>query len=142
MDHTHPLEKLLGSTMSTMKGLVDANAVIGTPIEAQGVTLIPVSRLSVGVGGGGSDYISKNQKPDHNNTFGGGAGASGKIEPIAFLMVQGDTVKVLPVMPGAASLADRVLDSVPGLVDKLTEFMEDQKEKKAEKKDFVKEKGL
>lgn len=139
MEETHPLEGLLSSTMTTLKGLVDANAVVGTPIETQGVTLIPISRLSVGVGGGGSDYISKNQKPESQNTFGGGAGASGKIEPVAFLVVQGDSVKVLPVAPGAMTLTDRVFDSVPGLVDKLTEFLEEQKEKKEEKKSFVKE---
>lgn len=142
MDKKHPVEGLLGSTMATLKGLVDANAVIGTPIEAQGVTLIPVSKLSIGVGGGGSDYVSKNQKPDASNSFGGGAGASGKIEPVAFLVVQGDSVKVISVTPPMATIADRVIDSVPDLMDKLSDFLDGQKAKKEEKESFVKEVDL
>ncbi|MFI3252901.1 MAG: spore germination protein GerW family protein [Eubacteriales bacterium] len=140
MEKNHHVEELLGNTIETLKGLLGNNTLIGAPIETQGVTLIPVSKLSVGVGGGGSDYISKNQKAEQGNSFGGGAAASAKMEPVAFLVVRGNDVKVLHMTPPPASVADRIIDAAPDLMDKLAEFLENQKEKKEEKKDFVKEK--
>lgn len=136
----HHVEELLGNTIDTLKGLLGNHTIVGAPIETQGVTLIPVSRLSVGIGGGGSDYVSKNQKPDQGNTFGGGAAASAKVDPVAFLVVKGDSVKVLHMTPPPLTVADRVIEAAPDLMDKLAEFLEGQKEKREEKKDFVKEK--
>lgn len=135
MENNHHVEGLLGNTIETLKGLLGQGTIVGDPIQAQGVTLIPVSRLSIGVGGGGSDYISKNQKPEQNNTFGGGAAASAKVEPVAFLAVHKDTVKVIHMTPPPATVADRIIDAAPDLMDRLAEFLENQKEKK----DFEKE---
>ncbi len=97
MDKNHHVEELLGNTIDTLKGLLGSNTLIGAPIEANGVTLIPVSKLSVAVGGGGSDYISKHKKQEESNTFGGGTAASVKIEPIAFLVLKEGNVKMLHV---------------------------------------------
>lgn len=139
MDKNHHVEELLGNTIDTLKGLLGSNTLIGAPIEANGVTLIPVSKLSVAVGGGGSDYISKNQKPEHHNSFGGGAAASAKMDPVAFLVIKDNDVKVLHMTPPPATVADRVIEAVPDLMDKLADFLEGQKVKKEEKSDFVKE---
>lgn len=139
MEKNHHVEELLGNTLETLKGLVGTNAIVGAPIETQGVTLIPVSKLSVGVGGGGSDYVSKNQKPDQSNNFGGGAAASAKMEPVAFIVIKGDSVKVLHMIPSPPTVADRVIEAAPDLMDKLAEFLDGQKTKKEENKDFVKE---
>lgn len=137
MDKQHHVEGLLGNTIETLKGVLGSSTVVGAPMEAQGVTLIPVSKVSVGVGGGGSDYISKNQKADQGNTFGGGAAASAKVEPVAFIVVKPDgTVKVLHMTPPPPSVADRVIEAAPDLMDKLADFLEAQKLKKEEKSDF------
>lgn len=139
MEKQHHVEELLGNTIDTLKGLLGSGTIVGDPIQAQGVTLIPVSRLSIGVGGGGSDYISKNQKPEHGNTFGGGAAASAKMEPVAFLVVNGDSVKVLHMTPPPLTVADRIIEATPDLMDRLAEFLDNQKTKKEENKDFEKE---
>ena len=103
----HPLNDLMGSTMEKVKAMADVNAIVGDPIQA-----------------------SKNQKPDSNNAFGGGSGAGVNIIPIAFLVVRGENVRLLPVMPPPGGAVDRVVDMVPELVDKITDFVEKQKEKK------------
>lgn len=139
MEKNHHVEGLLGNTIEALKGLLGNSTIVGTPIETQGITLIPVSRLSVGIGGGGSDYISKNQKPEHQNSFGGGAGASAKMDPVAFLIVKDNEVKVLHMTPPSLTVADRMIDAAPDMMDKLAEFLEGQKAKKEDKKDFVKE---
>lgn len=118
--------------MEKIHTMVDANTIIGTPIQTGDVTLIPVSRLSFGIASGGSDFTTKNQKPEAGNSFGGGSGASAKLEPVAFLIIRGESVKLLPVAPPPATTVDRVIEAVPEVVDKVTEFWEKQQEKKGQ----------
>ena len=118
--------------MEKIRTMVDANTIIGTPIQTGDVTLIPVSRLSFGIASGGSDFTTKNQKPVADNSFGGGSGASAKLEPVAFLIIRGESVKLLPVAPPPATTVDRVIEAVPEVVDKVTEFWEKQQEKKGQ----------
>ncbi len=124
-----PISELMGVTMQKIREMVDVNTIIGQPIQADGVTLIPVSRLSFGFGSGGCDFSSKNQKPESENNFGGASGAGVNIAPVAFLIVKGDTVKLLPVNPPAGTTVDRVVEMVPELVDKVTGFIEKQQDK-------------
>ena len=123
----HPLNDLMNSTMEKIRAMADANTVVGQPIITEEVTIIPVSRVSLGVGVGGS--ASKHQKPGADNAFGGGSGAGISMDPIAFLIVRGDNVRLLPVIPPSGPL-DRVIDVVPEVVDKITDFVEKQQEKK------------
>ena len=128
----NPLSELMKTTMEHVKVMADANTIIGTPIHAEGVTLIPVSRMSFGVGGGGSEFTTKAGGTKEN--FGGGSAASAKLEPVAFLVVREDgSVKLLPVAPPPATTVDRVIETVPEVVDKVTGFIEKQQEKKAQK---------
>ena len=137
-EKTNSLGELMRITMEHIKTMADANTIIGTPIHAEGVTLIPVSRMSFGMGGGGTEFTIK-QYPNQN--FGGGSAASAKLEPVAFLVVREDgSVKLLPVAPPPATTVDRVIETVPEVVDKVTGFIEKQQEKKARKEaegDFV-----
>ena len=127
------LGELMRITMEHIKTMADANTIIGTPIHAEGVTLIPVSRMSFGMGGGGTEFTIK-QYPNQN--FGGGSAASAKLEPVAFLVVREDgSVKLLPVAPPPATTVDRVIETVPEVVDKVTGFIEKQQEKKLEKQE-------
>ena len=132
MDKQHPINQLMSTTMDKIKTMMDANTIIGEPIQTGDVTLIPVSRLSFGFAGGGSDFVTKNHKADMDNTFGGGSGASAKLEPVAFLVVRGESVKLLPVAPPPATTADRIIETVPEVVDKVTAFIDKQQEKKAQ----------
>lgn len=132
MDKQHPINELMSTTMEKIKTMMDSNTIIGEPIQTGDVTLIPVSKLSFGFAGGGSDFITKNQKPGMDNTFGGGSGASAKLEPVAFVIIRGESVKLLPVAPPPATTADRIIETVPEVVDKVTAFIEKQQEKKAQ----------
>ncbi len=130
-EKNHTLNQLMNAAMDKVRLMADANTVVGEPIVAGEVTLIPISRVSIGVGVGGSDFVSKNQKrPEADSCFGGGTGAGMNIDPIAFLVVRGDTVRVLPMLPPADGALGRVVDMVPELVDKITDFVEKQQEKK------------
>ena len=131
MEKQHPIGDLMATTMQKIREIADVNTIIGQPIQAGNVTIIPISRLTVGFASGGSDFVSKNQKADSDNAFGGGSGAGMNLSPVAFLIVKGDTVKLMPVAPPPSSTVDRVVEMVPEVIDKVTEFVEKQQDKKA-----------
>jgi len=126
------LPNMLESTIAKIREMVDVNSVIGTPITTpDGVTIIPVSKVSVGFGGGGSDFVSKNVNKQEN-PFGGGAGGGVKVTPVAFLIVKEGSVRMLPVAAPANTTADRIVEQVPDVLDKLAAFIDSRTEKKAE----------
>lgn len=126
------LPNMLENTIAKIREMVDVNSVIGTPITtSDGVTIIPVSKVSVGVGGGGSDFVSKNVNKQEN-PFGGGAGGGVKVTPVAFLVVKEGSVRVLPIPAPANTTADRIVEQVPDVLDKITDFIDSRTEKKAE----------
>ena len=114
--------------MQKIREMVEVNTIIGTPSRTDdGITLIPVSKLSFGFGSGGADYATKTQKPDDENGFGGGSAAGVKIAPVAFLIVKGDSVKLLPVAPPPGNTVDRVVELVPEMFDKVTGYLDKNK---------------
>ena len=126
------LPNMLENTIAKIREMVDVNSVIGTPITTpDGVTIIPVSKISVGVGGGGSDFVSKNPNTQEN-PFGGGAGGGVKVTPVAFLVIKESTVRVLPIPAPANTTADRIVEQVPDVLDKLADFIDSRMEKKGE----------
>ena len=131
MEKQHPIGDLMSNIVDKVREIADANTIVGQPITTGEVTIIPVSRLSVGVGSVGTEFGSKHQKPDGDNCFGGGAGAGVNLIPVGFLVVKGDSVKLLPVAPPAGTTVDRVVEMVPEVIDKVTDFIEKQQEKKA-----------
>lgn len=122
------LTELMQSSMSKIREMVDSNTIIGEPIATpDGVTLIPVSRLSFGFGCGGGDYGKQSPK------FGGASTAGVRVEPVAFLVIKDGITRVLPVAMPAVSTVDRVIDMVPEMLDRVDHFIE---KRKAEKETF------
>ena len=125
----HPINDLMSVTMEKMREMVDSNAIVGQPITTpDGVTLIPVSRMSFGFGSGGGDYHTK-QPAGKDPNFAGGSGAGVDIAPVAFLVVKDGFVRVLPVAVPPASTLDRVIDLAPDIMDKVDKFISKKKEK-------------
>lgn len=131
MDKKHPLSEVLESSLDNMKKLVDVNAVIGEAITtSDGTTIIPVSKVSFGFATGGSDLpTSKPATP-----FGGGSGGGVTIQPLAFLVISNGNVKILH-MQTADNTADRVVNMVPDVVDKVSGLIQGQLEKKKSKEE-------
>ena len=113
------LPNMLENTIGKIREMVDVNSVVGDPITTpDGVTIIPISKVSIGFGGGGSDFVSKNVNK-HENPFGGGAGAGIQVTPVAFLIVKDGSVRMLPVAEPASTTADRMVEMAPDLLAKL-----------------------
>lgn len=119
---SNSVEGLMGISVDKIRDLVDANTVIGTPIQVgDGVTLIPVSKVSYGFASGGTDLPT--QKP--GDLFGGGAGAGIHITPVAFLTVKDGEINLLPVVSKPDSV-DRLISLIPDAVDKISKHKKDK----------------
>ena len=116
------VSELLGASMAKVREMVDANTVVGTPISTgDGTTLIPISKISFAMASGGSDL--KPKAAASALPFGGGAGCGVKIVPVAFLVLQGERVRMLPITEPATSTADRLIEQIPELVDRINEMI-------------------
>lgn len=123
------LPNMLENTIQKIRELVDVNSVIGDPINTpDGVTIIPVSRVSVGFGGGGSDFACN--KTSGEMPFGGGVGGGVKVSPICFLIIKDGNVRMMPVAEPANTTADRIVEMVPDTLEKLTAYLDTKKESK------------
>lgn len=126
----HPIQQLINDAMGKMREIVDSNTVIGTPITTrEGTTILPVSKISFGFVSGGTDFANEKQK----DLFGGAASSGASITPVGFLVIKGDSVKLIQLAENGRAV-DRVLNMVPEVLDKLEGFIsKDKKSDKVEK---------
>lgn len=111
------IKDLMDTTMERLRSMVDANTIIGTPIEASGITIIPISKVSFGLATGGSDIPNKNGQ----QIFGGGGGAGVSVTPLAFIAIKDGNAKLLQIYPDATSL-DRAIQMAPDLFDRIKDL--------------------
>ena len=121
---SHPIEGLMHTVMDSLKEMVDVNTILGDPVETpDGAVVLPVSRVSFGFVAGGSDQPFSEGKPKDSSTqatsrpFGGGSGAGISVNPVAFLVVRENEVRLMPVDGNV--VYDRLLDLAPKLVEQV-----------------------
>lgn len=128
MSENTKIEGLVKTAMEKVHDLLDSETVVGNPIvTADGTTIIPVSKVSVGFASGGSDLPTKAAK----ETFGGGSGGGVTITPLAFIAIYQGEVKLLQLTANAPK-ENAIIDMVPSVIDKITDFLD---KKKGEKSD-------
>ena len=126
----HPIGELMQSTLENIRGMVDVNTVVGDPIDARdGSTVIPLSRVSFGFVSGGGEYKTPRQT-DEDKPFAGGSGAGVSVQPVGFLVVGPEGVRVLPAQDLTAW--ERALNCAPQLMEDLRALFRDGKKPKAE----------
>ncbi len=123
----HPIEGLMETAMNSIKDMIDVNTIIGEPIETtNGMVIIPISKVSVGFAAGGSEFKGetvdeykkkdKEEEVQYRLPFGGGSGAGISINPVAFVIVMKESIKVLPIEHNSA--IEKLMDYVPDLMEK------------------------
>ena len=121
------LPNMLETTIQKIRDMVDANSVVGQPITtSDGTTILPVSKISIGLGGGGSDFASSKVQ-NGQMPFGGGVGAGVKVTPVCFLVVKEGNVRILTIAEPANSTADRIVEMVPETLDRIGSFLDKKK---------------
>ena len=144
----HPIDGLMETAMNSIKDMVDVNTIIGDPIEtSNGMVIIPISKVSFGFAAGGSEFkgetIDEYKKKDKEEEvqyrlpFGGGSGAGISINPVAFVIVLKDSIKVMPIEH--SSVIDKLMDYVPDLMQKSNDIINKKpnESKKSEDENFI-----
>ena len=117
----HPIQDLMNVTMDKIRQMVDSNTIVGKPITTEdGITILPVSKVSFGFASGGTDFDGKNAA--NKDLFGGGSGAGVNIQPVAFLVVKDGCVRTIQLSDGSNTI-DRALTMLPELVDKVSALL-------------------
>ena len=124
----NPIGALMQNTMDSVKNILKVDTVVGDPIYTpDGITLVPISKVSVGFGGGGLELTPKQQ--GDTRPYGGGNATGVKIDPIGFLVIKDSTVRMINVTPPASNTVDRIIDLVPQVMDRVDAFIDKQKNK-------------
>ena len=127
------VSEIIRESLGKIKDVVDVNTVVGEPIYSDaGVTIIPVSKVSVGTASGGLDRFQKNvagsdkKAADKGDSFGGGGGIGMSVSPVGFLVIKpNNQVEFLSVAAAnTASTAISIVDTVADFVDRSPELVD------------------
>ncbi|MCX8130202.1 MAG: GerW family sporulation protein [Clostridia bacterium] len=133
MAEQHPIQGLMTTAMESIKDMVDVNTIVGDAVQApDGTVIIPISRVSFGFAAGGGEFNSCCEVKEREDgeeegsgktgpkyPFAGGSGAGVSINPVAFMVVGQNQIKLLPV--NVNSSVDKILDLIPELIEKANE---------------------
>ena len=128
----HKINGFIGVSVEKIRSMVDTDTMIGNPIPCgDGVTVIPVSKISVGFASGGSDLPSRTAK----EYFAGGAGAGMSVKPVGFLVINNGEVRMVQLSENGSDGASSLMSQLPDIVEKLSGiFSKDKKNLKKRKK--------
>ena len=127
MDNKLPIESIMTTTMENIRDMVDVNTVIGDPVNTpDGSTVIPISRVSFGFVAGGGEYSAGEpmDAPDSSLPFAGGSGAGVTVQPMGFLFIGQDQVRLLPAQYYAP--VDRIIEMVPQVLCDIRRMISDK----------------
>lgn len=113
------MSDIIKASMDGIRSFTDMETAIGNAITTpNGVTVIPVSKVTMGIATGGIDYADKHSSPSQN--FGGGGGSGLSITPIAFLTVGRDAeVKLIEI-----NTTSHDVDRISSLIEHSPEIIE------------------
>ncbi|MCI5752542.1 MAG: sporulation protein YtfJ [Oscillospiraceae bacterium] len=117
---------LISEALGKIHEMADANTVMGAPIKVDGITIIPVSKVSYGFAGGGSDLPVKSEK----EAFGGGTGGGMTLQPLGFLVVSNGDVRFIQINLDT-SKTSAVVNMIPELLDKIKDMVGSKGDKTA-----------
>lgn len=137
MADKHPIEGIMYTALQGLKDMIDVNTIVGDAITTpDGSVIIPISKVAIGFGVGGTEFekfnAKKSDSTEPKNMFGGGTGGGISLTPEAFLVVGNGKIRMISVTP-QNGIYDRLLDMAPVAIDKVAElFKKDKKEAEPE----------
>ena len=123
------VEDLMKEVVTQLEKMITTRTIVGEPITAAGKTVIPISKVSFGFGSAGGEG-----KRGEEGGFGGGGGGGAKIEPVAFLVISEEEVKLVG-MKGKGLDIEKIIETVPELVEKVKSLKGKKKNKPEESAD-------
>ena len=135
MANENKIPEIIRSSMESIRSMVDANTVIGEPIATEvGTTIIPISKISIGIASGGVDYNPKKDAQPRPQNFGGGGGTGLSVSPAGFLVIDrhGEVEYINVNQKGKPDPVDQIADLVertPDIIARIKDlFKKEDKE--------------
>ncbi len=124
---TNPIKDLIESTINSLDGMFTSESILGETVTApDGTMIIPMAKVSFGIGGGGCEFKETNTAG--NNLFGGGVGAGASVKPEGFLVItKNGSVRFVSTNDGS-NVAEKLVDYAPELVERITELFKKNKD--------------
>lgn len=121
------LPEILKTALDQMQYIAKTKTVFGDPIEVGEVTLIPISKVSIGFAAGGANS-------EKRSGAGSGTGGGVQVTPVAFISISGEKVQVHSIDKSDQSLK-KILAMAPDVIKKVSQFMDkkSKKDKESEK---------
>lgn len=138
MANENKIPEIIRSSMESIRSMVDANTVIGDPIATEGgTTIIPISKISIGIASGGVDYNPKKDAQPRPQNFGGGGGTGLTVSPAGFLVIDryGDVEYINVNQKGKPDPVDQIADLVertPDIIAKIKDLFVKEPKKEEE----------
>ncbi len=131
------LTALIDTLMGNIKGMVNVNTVVGDAMTApDGTIIIPISKVSFGIGAGGTEFEQKKSTPtEQRPMFGGGGGGGAAVSPTAFMVIANGNVRILPLGGGGGTPLDKLVDLAPELFDKVADVISKNSKKNKNNED-------
>lgn len=128
------LNEIIDTSLARIKELAKSETVIGDPISVPGgVTIVPVSKVSLGFASGGLDFPDR--RGEHTAIkFGGGGGTGVTVTPIAFLIISDSgSVDLLPITdPSGIDTLDKIgtlMEKTPAVLERIKKVFASKKKK-------------
>lgn len=123
MANENKLEEIIRTSLESIRSMIDAGTVIGTPIStSNGVTVIPISKVSVGYASGGLDFNGKDKPANLPQNFGAGGGTGVSITPVGFLVVKNDgNIEMINV--GQSTEANDPIEQITSLIERCPDIV-------------------
>ena len=117
----NPIKELIESTINSLDGMFTSESILGETVTApDGTMIIPMSKVSFGIGGGGCEFKETNTAG--NNLFGGGVGAGASVKPEGFLVItKMGSVRFVSTNDGS-NIAEKLVDYAPELIERITDL--------------------
>lgn len=115
----NPIKEMVESAIDSMDGMFTAESIIGDTVTApDGTMIIPIAKVSFGVGGGGSEF--KETDSAGNHLFGGGVGAGASIKPEGFLVITKNGSIRFVASSETGGAVEKLIDYAPDFIEKIT----------------------
>ena len=115
VSNEHPIERIMDNAFVKIRNIVDADTVIGNPvISADGVTIIPISKVTMGFVTGGGEYSDMSRQEYSDYPFAGGSGAGVSIVPVGFLINDCNSVRMVHI--DEKNAYDKILAMIPDFI--------------------------
>ncbi|MEG1310916.1 MAG: GerW family sporulation protein [Romboutsia sp.] len=128
MRATSSMKSLMETTLETIKGSIDANTIIGDPIQTDTTVVVPISKITIGFGIGGGEYSKGYEQKDkkesdkleekNDTNFAGGSGGAISVQPVAFVVVENGETRLMS-LDSNINLVDNILTVTPRVIEKI-----------------------